>query len=589
MSEVAPDALAEMAQQRTAASERIVKSDAVKRLIVAGPGTGKTYTFEQALLQTLADADAVDKGLALTFIRNLVADLSDALSDVADVFTFHGFCKHLMHRHAVAGLREGWDYYPGLSEIVEADLQLLGWKGIKTLEIDGFLHNLDDSSGVVTRVVDLGNYYNAVSHTDLVHRVLTHFNEHSDAIPTYPLIVVDEYQDFSLLETSFLSLLASRSKVLIAGDDDQALYDFKNASSRFIRQLYADDEYENFELPFCSRCPAVIVEAVNDMIAVAKRNGNLQGRLDKSFRCYLPDKQAVSEAHPKIIHAKCSVQTKKAPYAGRYIAEQIAAIPIEDIQESKKKGYPTVLVIGDKPFKGAVYEVVKERFPWAELKSRPSSLMAALDGYRRIAIDPDSSLGWRIITLCFDFKGCNKLVKNVLEAGSELVPALPGDYREHHRKIAQLVFCLREGENLTPAQELELSTAVGMEMAAIKESLAVVDDDKEEPELSEDSSNQKAGDDEPTILFTSLIGSKGLSASHVFILGFNNGFLPQKPKAITDNEVCKLLVALSRTRIKCHLVSCGHYAAGQLEDSAFAPWIQPHLRTLTVDKTYFAA
>jgi hypothetical protein len=181
--------------------------------------------------------------------------------------------------------------------------------------------------------------------------------ENEDAIPSYPLIVVDEYQDFSLLETSFLALLATKSKVLIAGDDDQALYDFKNASSRYIRELYANDDYENFDLPYCSRCTAVIVDAVNDVVAAAKANGNLEGRLDKPFECYLPGKQTESEEHPKIIYAQCSVQSKKAPYPGRYIAEVIETIPVEVIRESKEGGYPTVLVIGDKPFMPAAYAV----------------------------------------------------------------------------------------------------------------------------------------------------------------------------------------------------------------------------------------
>jgi hypothetical protein len=124
----------------------------------------------------------------------------------------------------------------------------------------------------------------------------------------------------------------------------------------------------------------VIVDAVNDVIAAARANGNLEGRIDKPFECYLPDKLAVSEAHPKIISAQCTVQSKKAPYPGRYIAERIAAIPAVDIRESKEGGYPTVLVIGDRPFGPAVYEVVKERFPQAEMRKAPSSLMSPLDG-----------------------------------------------------------------------------------------------------------------------------------------------------------------------------------------------------------------
>jgi superfamily I DNA/RNA helicase len=569
--------LQEIEEKRTAASEAIVNSDSERRLIVAGPGTGKTHTFKQALAKEIADSPTAEKGLALTFIRNLVEDLSEALSDVADVFTFHGFCKHQMHRHPVAGLQEGWDYYPALIEVIAADLELLGRKGIKKEDIEQRLHDLDESDGILGEALVVGNYYNAVSHTDLVHRVLTHFTENEDAIPSYPLIVVDEYQDFSLLETSFLALLSTKSKVLIAGDDDQALYDFKNASSRYIRELYADDYYENFDLPYCSRCTAVIVDAVNDVVAAAKANGNLQGRLDKPFECYLPDKQAESEEHPKIVYAQCSVQAKNAPYPGRYIADVIETIPVEVIRESKEGGYPTVLVIGDKRFMPAVYEIVKERFPQAG----QASLMTSLDGYRRLAIDAKSRLGWRIITLCFDFPECDELVRAALEAGCDLAPELPGEYREEHLEIAELVRRLREGEQLTDEQEGQLSEAVGMELGKIKESLGIADDEEPSGEESEDGD---VNEDVPTIQFTSLVGSKGLSASYVFIVGFNNGFFPRDPNAITEDEVCRLLVALSRTRVECHVVSCRHFG-----ESAFAEWIRPHLDPVTIDKKHFGS
>jgi superfamily I DNA/RNA helicase len=95
-------------------------------------------------------------------------------------------------------------------------------------------------------------------------------------------------------------------------------------------------------------------------------------------------------------------------------------------------------------------------------------------------------------------------------------------------------------------------------------------------------------DDAPTIRFTSLVGSKGLSASYVFIVGFNDGFFPRDGDAITDDEVCKLLVALSRTRVECHVVSCGHFGSGWLRESKFAEWIRPHLEPVTVDKERFA-
>ncbi len=110
------------------------------------------------------------------------------------------------------------------------------------------------------------------------------------------------------------------------------------------------------------------------------------------------------------------------------------------------------------------------------------------------------------------------------------------------------------------------------------------DDDPSEPEGEDAEADRGA----PTIQFTSLVGSKGLSASYVFIVGFNNDFFPRDPKAITDDEVCKLLVALSRTRIECHVVSCGHFGTSWLEESAFADWIRPHLEPRVIDKEHFA-
>lgn len=109
-----------------------------------------------------------------------------------------------------------------------------------------------------------------------------HFRGNEGSIPTWPLVVVDEYQDFSLLETSFIDLLAKKSPVLIAGDDDQAVYaGFRYASPEFIRNLARGGDYETHELPYCSRCTSVVVAAVKDVIARAKAKGYLADRLDK--------------------------------------------------------------------------------------------------------------------------------------------------------------------------------------------------------------------------------------------------------------------------------------------------------------------
>ena len=59
----------------------------------------------------------------------------------------------------------------------------------------------------------------------------------------------------------------------------------------------------------------------------------------------------------------------------------------------------------------------------------------------------------------------------------------------------------------------------------------------------------------PSILLSSFVGCKGLSAGHVIIVGANDGSIPKDPSNIMDIEIAKFLVALTRTRKQCHIVS----------------------------------
>ena len=578
----------EIARRRAEATDAIVGSASQKKLIAAGRGTGKTFTFRRAL------EECGGRGLALTFIRNLVADLRTELEDLADVFTFHGFCKYQLHRHPVDGLKKGWHYYPPLLELIAHDLALVGNDWTQD-DLTRAFHTLDESSSEISEQLRLGTYYNAVHHTDVVYRVLHHFAEQEDEIPTFPLIVVDEYQDFSEMETAFIQLLASRSNVLIAGDDDQALYGFKGAEPRFIRELAQGEEYHRFSLPYCSRCTDVIVAAVNDVLIAAIDNGNLEGRLEKEFECYLPDKAADSEAHPLIVHAVCSVQSKKAPYVGRYIVEQINAIPAADIEESHAKRYPTVLVVGPNPFLEAAYETISEAFALAKLRKAARVEVNSLDGYRLLAKDERSRLGWRIVIADNPFHRADEVLREVTRDEHELVDLLPDDFRQLHLELASLIGLLLKGEQLEEHEVGRLQTALSLGINEISRALGLSEEIESEEHDGDRLEEDQDGDEvdattlgEPSIVCTSLTGSKGLSAGYVFIVGFNNGHFPRHPQSITDQEVCQFVVGLSRTRKACYLVAVRHYGTGWLEPSIFASWIDEHLERVAVDKAYLA-
>lgn len=417
----------EMELARREAVQRLVNSRSRKRLVIAGPGTGKTYAFREALSRI------EPPGLALTFIRNLVVDLRAALGELADVNTFHSYSKFLCHKLGPTGLTDRFDFYPPLPVLVAADLCVITGSDVPKELIDRAFQTLDDDADLPRRALNVGSYYDAASFIDVVYRVLRHLVEHPDETPTHPLIVIDEYQDFTRLETAFIAQLATSSPVLIAGDDDQALYSRRFASAAHIRALAESADYEHHKLPYCSRCTEVIVAAVNEVVRRGTANGNLKDRLEKPYVCYMPDKGRDSSDHPRILDVRCSVQNSRAPYIPRYVAEQIRLISAADIDESHDGNYPTVLVVGPGHFVKPVHEYLQDHgLPQAEMRESSPLEVEPLDGYRRLARDATSRLGWRIVIHVEPPAGWEELVRQAIGDGTELTELLPDAYRRRH-------------------------------------------------------------------------------------------------------------------------------------------------------------
>lgn len=560
----------EYSQQRTDALQRILESRACHKLIVAGPGTGKTYTFQRVL-------DAVGgRGLAMTFLLGLVRDLSDAIGDTTDVYSFHGFAKRLLHRLDGTGVTRGVTYYPALALILIADVKIIDDVEFDLQGLGGLFRNLADNDPFLQRALASGQYYDAVGYDDAVYRVLKALEADEARIPRYPQIVVDEFQDFCPLEVSFVGRLALRSPTLIVGDDDQALYAFRDATPEAIRNLAAGDEYERFELPFCTRCTEVIVTATQTVVNHAQTVGLLAERLEKPYACFLPEKRVESAAYPKIIHAHCSTQTSRAPYMGRYIKRAIEQISVDDIQESYAKKWSTVLIIGPNPFLKQVENYLREHFANIFVSTKETPELRLLDGYRFLVNDPQSNLGWRVLLQLIQPGDWEASIRSALTADVRLVDGLQAEFVALHLSISQLLARYLSGETLLVDECSELASALGTEPDNLDETI----NPSEAPLATPDQS-------QPSIMLTSLLGSKGLQAAHVFVVGMNEGHFPHRNSAPTNEEVCQLLVALTRTRKSCTLVSTGRLGAVQLRTSVFVRWLAPHLETLTVDRHFF--
>ena len=576
-------------EDRTRRLNEILDSPALLKLIVAGPGTGKTFTFKELL------SKIEGRGLAMTFINALRDDLDRAVGSkagkhLADVYTFHGFCRRLLHQIPIANLTASVSYYPPLSLITAQDIELVDETMMTKEGIQDALLMIDESSGVIPLILRSGSYYDACGHDEAVYRVYRALEADLSRVPPYPVVVVDEYQDFSPLEVELLHLVARINPILVVGDDDQALYGFRHANAQFIRELASSGAYERFELPWCSRCTAVMVAGTHEVIRRGQAIGLLGNRISKDFKCFMPRKRADSDRYPKLVYAKCTVQNGagKANYSARYIDQQLRSIPSEEIEEAKRDRNPTALIIGPGPYiTDPIFDHLQAAGWNVKRKPKQDFDVEAIDGYLRLSRDPKSRLGWRIILHEHPLpkRSAKTILKSALLDGEELRDLLPADYRDTHLRVSALLNDLRDGHGLEKSDEEFVSEYVHLSIDDIMERLGL--DDVQEEDGSELQEAEPTVEQEgPEILVTTLPGAKGLQAAHVFIVGMMEGDFPRHEP--TDEDVCCLIVALTRATKSCTLISAGMFSGKPKRPSRFIDWLAPHLRVVQINKSYFA-
>ena len=150
-----------------------------------------------------------------------------------------------------------------------------------------------------------------------------------------------------------------------------------------------------------------------------------------------------------------------------------------------------------------------------------------------------------------------------------LADVLPGEYVKRHLAVADALASAVIGEPVVASLVARVPEIAGLPLADL---LAQADD---VPDCTGDAPDSSGALHAGGILCTSLAGCKGLSANHVFLVGMNDGHLPYKRASITDDEVCQLIVALSRSRKSCTLVSTGRFGGQTPARSVFVDWLSP--------------
>jgi len=514
-------------QERSEAIDRILQYAGTKKVVVAGPGTGKSHLFEQFFATKPGQ-----KVLTLTFINALVEDLALALCGISEVRTLHGFALSIFKGRA--------KLFPALPHVIQEDGEILLGKKV---DFTAKICDIDDTDGDLGFYSGRRKYYDRFGYADIVLALVKYYEAKPEKIPEYEQIVVDEYQDFNNLEVALIEQLSQKSPTLIAGDDDQAIYEFKRSSPKFIRALHGAGrpDFEAFPLPFCSRSTRVIVEAINDVITNATKNGFLKDRVDKPYRYFTcPSKDAESDGNPKIVHKR--LQDAQIPW---FIQTEL-----EKMAEQTRKRFD-VLVIS--PYSSQCERIgsalQRKGFGAVQFKDKKVVSHPYLDALRFLAEDRKGNLGWRLVAKVMlskdDFA---QFIKKTQDGSSDCKSLLPKPTQTMVLHDLKTFNAISQGKKPATKDAISLLQRTGYDQESVVQEF-VRSHIGEPPDDGLCSPSVR----KIPITVTTVQSSKGLAAEYVFITNFDERYAGKG--GITDQSICNFLVALTRARRKVWLLS----------------------------------
>jgi hypothetical protein len=525
--------------------KKIRSSTHPRKVVVAGPGTGKSYLFQKII----EDKKKVGKKnfLAITFIGKLSDALADDLAGLARTTTMHGFARDFV----LENRPDGWEYLPKIRDIIKEDLKI---NGIEKVEIGDANYQ------------ERTNFYKVIGDDDVVHYAVEICKKDESKIPIRDLILIDEFQDFNEIEDEFINLLAQKNEVLIVGDDDQALYRFKGSHPMYIRGKHDESnlEFESHTLRFCSRCPEVIVNVFHDVV---KAHSSLIGdRINKDYFYYSPDKDLDSKLNPSILLMESPpgmVAYKVRDQLRRMLASQ---------------QIKTVLVIGEaRSCKSTLAMVARglKEYGFRNVTSPTSDdgpfafRQSVIDGYKVLSKGKNPVLGWRVLAGILADDEREALIRDNYSDGDKFAASIPDTFKRTHEAGAATLNKILNSSKSARAS-LADKTVDQLAEQIVKGQLPsreIMMDQiiKENKFLERPLANLE-------ITVTNILGSKGLGADVVFLIGFDQGKLPSK-KEVKEDEVYQMLVALTRTKKRLYLVSTQNANPSSFKDCIEAKYL----------------
>ncbi len=248
--------------------------------VIAGPGTGKTYTLVQWIIHQIKENGVnPEKIIAITFTNKAADELKSRLIKEIGikamnvvVGTFHSIAYKFL-KSIKPELETIYDQN-NRKNIFKILFPQLDNSLIKKLssQFERHLELLESTDEEFKPLIDEYQSYltnnNAVDLSSIIWNINEHLRSgNSEFIKNIKCIAVDEFQDINPVQYDFIKLISIEKHVFIIGDPNQSIYSFRGSKTELFfsaeKDLYANKIY----LTTNYRTPGSILNPANELIA----------------------------------------------------------------------------------------------------------------------------------------------------------------------------------------------------------------------------------------------------------------------------------------------------------------------------------
>ena len=580
-------------------------------LVLAGPGSGKTFTLVERVRHMIEDV-GIPPGeiLVITFSKKAALEMQARFQRLigekyypVSFGTFHAIFYHILKQYnsyssdSVLTPNKKIEYMKAVckrlninqidSETWLSDTlaKISLYKTTKgTTEEKLFQLNLDEENKQL--FVSIYEEYNkyVVEHgkidfDDMLYKCYDTLKSNQNILNywrnVYKYFLVDEFQDINDVQYDVLMLLAGKNRNIFAvGDDDQSIYGFRGSKPSFMRD-FSEHNSECRIVNLCKnyRCPDVVIDSAARLICNNTDRINkcqIAAKKDKSegkviINSFLSEKEEADFVVNEILRIKEEIgylrSTAILYRTNRcvgFIEEKLAANSIAYDKSEKPTSYYNLDWVTDIVTYLRIAIGERDRTLFYRVLNKPDRDLTR-EGLKSVTIDINNP------RLYDDYPSeksvWDKLVRDI-DFISKLSPFAAVTYilnvvgYANYMKLVQI----KKGNSLEAINEMmEEIKNRSKEFNDIRSWIEYIDMIKENIDKQVETVGRIGGcDSTGKVTLMTAHASKGLEFDNVFIIGLQEGLFPHN-KAVTKESVEeeRRLMYVAVTRSRKNLYICG--------------------------------